>query len=472
MKLVRFTLIPAVLFFLPGMVAPALAQWEPDVRLTFNDSVSITSLNNVWAIAACEDTLHVVWCDTRDGKQEIYYKRSLDGGVSWGADTHLTQGSDSAKSPGVVVSGSNVHVVWEDYRDWPWEGEVYYKRSLDGGGSWSADTCLSRIGDYSRMPSVGIAGTDVHVVWSDFRYTNYEIFYKCSWDGGTSWGEDTRLTFDPNYSLVPSIAVTGSKVHLVWYDDRGGGPGIYYKGSTDRGVSWGADTCLTKSPAYYPSVAVSGSDVHAVWQDERNGSWQSEIYYKHSTNGGWTWGVDTRLTYDSTYSVNPSIAVSGSNVHVVWGDCGVTGCEEIYYIRSTDGGVSWSPETRLTYDSLYSVSPSVAVSGDKVHVVWWDERDGNSEIYYKRNPTGNSGVEESTSSSPISHIPFSIRSNPFTSFATVPGHETDRFTLYDISGRRVGDFKGDRIGEGLQAGVYFVRGEKGEARLVRVVKVR
>jgi hypothetical protein len=62
--------------------------------------------------------------------------------------------------------------------------------------------------------------------------------------------------------------------------------------------------------------------------------------------------------------------------------------------------------------------------------------------------------------------------NPFTSFTTVPGYEIERFSLYDVSGRRVGTYKGDRIGEGLAAGVYFLRAEGGKDRLVRVVKVR
>ena len=42
---------------------------------------------------------------------------------------------------------------------------------------------------------------------------------------------------------------------------------------------------------------------------------------------------------------------------------------------------------------------------------------------------------------------------------------------YDISGRRVGVYKGDRIGEGLRAGVYFVRAEKGDGKPVRIVKL-
>ena len=43
---------------------------------------------------------------------------------------------------------------------------------------------------------------------------------------------------------------------------------------------------------------------------------------------------------------------------------------------------------------------------------------------------------------------------------------------YDISGRRVGTYRGDRIGEGLQAGVYFVRTLEGKAGMARIVKIR
>jgi len=98
---------------------------------------------------------------------------------------------------------------------------------------------------------------------------------------------------------------------------------------------------------------------------------------------------------------------------------------------------------------------------------------GNLMVYplYRINPP--SGIEENSSfvsrspSSLIRPIP-----NPFVSFAIVPGHSTDRFALFDISGRRVGTYRGDRIGEGLQAGVYFIRALEGEAKPVRVVKVR
>jgi len=62
--------------------------------------------------------------------------------------------------------------------------------------------------------------------------------------------------------------------------------------------------------------------------------------------------------------------------------------------------------------------------------------------------------------------------NPFSSFATVPGHEGERFALYDISGRLVGKYRGDRVGEGLSAGVYFLKPDKGVAKPLRIVKLR
>jgi hypothetical protein len=87
---------------------------------------------------------------------------------------------------------------------------------------------------------------------------------------------------------------------------------------------------------------------------------------------------------------------------------------------------------------------------------------------------GASFVEETTVGQSVRQTIGRLKAipNPFVSFAIVPGHATESFALYDVSGRRVGTYKGDRIGEGLVPGVYFVRAEKGEASLVRIVKVR
>src|ERR1019366_7371822 len=368
------------------------AQWQSDFRLTNDPAGSWTSgnpsaTNNVWCIAANGSALHVVWYDYRDGtgNGEIYYKRSTDGGITWGTDTRLTNDTAVSVNPSVTVSGSIVHIVWQDERDG--NPEIYYKNSTDGGITWSADTRLTNDVANSWNPSVAVFGSAVHIVWQDYRDGNYEIYYKHSTDGGITWSVDTRLTNDGAFSAIPVVTVSGSIAHIAWRDNRDGNDEIYYKHSTDGGITWSADTRLTNDAANseYPSIAVSGSLVHVVWNDMRDGNY--EVYYKNSTDGGNTWSTDTRLTNDPAGSLHTSVAACSSGVYVVWYD-NRDGNDEIYYKNSTDGGITWSADTRLTNDPSYSWFPSIAISASGVHVVWTDERNGNDEIYYKRNPAG------------------------------------------------------------------------------------
>ncbi len=100
------------------------------------------------------------------------------------------------------------------------------------------------------------------------------------------------------------------------------------------------------------------------------------------------WGADMRLTdspgFSGTSMANAHcVAADASGIlHVVWFDTR-DGNYEIYYKKFDSG---WSADERLTTDGSVSTYPSVATAGDgSVHVVWSDNRDGNYEIYYKCN---------------------------------------------------------------------------------------
>jgi len=463
------------------------AQWQLDVRLTNNPANSYTSFNNAWCIASSGSVVHIVWEDRRDGNDEIYYKRSIDAGESWEADTRLTNNTAASWNPSVTVSGSVVHVVWRDDRDGNYE--TYYKRSIDGGVSWGTDTRLTNNSAVSAYPSVTVSGSVVHVVWHDLRDGNNEIYYKRSIDGGVSWEADTRLTNNTNDSSLPSVTVSGSVVHVVWQDFRDGNYELYYKRSIDGGVSWGADTRLTINSSFSerPSVTVSGSVVHVVWQDARDGNY--EIYYKRSIDGGVSWGADTRLTINAAESWSPSVTVSGSIVHVVWRD-ERDGNREIYYKRSLDAGVSWGAEdTRLTNNTSGSSLPSVTVSGSVVHVVWWDSRDGNPEIYYKRDPTGNPiGIININSEIPNQFSLSQNYPNPFNPNTIIRFKIKDsRLTtlkVFDVLGREVstlvneqlkpGTYEVDFDGSNYPSGVYFyslyINGELRDSKKMVLIK--
>jgi hypothetical protein len=110
-----------------------------------------------------------------------------------------------------------------------------------------------------------------------------------------------------------------------------------------------------------------------------------EAFYKKSTDGGASWTTSRRLSWTSGASRSPVIAVDYSdNLHLVWSD-DTPGNDEIYYKKSTDAGANWTSNRRLTWTSSYSWEPSLAVdSSGNVHVVWYDYTPGNWEIYYKK----------------------------------------------------------------------------------------
>lgn len=380
-----------LLFFL---LYGVFAQWEPDIRLTYDDQGSTTGSNNAWSIASVHDTLYVVWGDGRDGNSEIYFKRSLDGGTTWDPDLRLTDDPAISGLSCVLARDTFVHVAWYDLRAGGGNFEIYYKRSTDAGVTWGPDTRLTYDPAYSWYQSLALTNQNLHVVWRESRDGNWDVFYKRSTDEGLTWGPDTNLTNAAGSSETPCITASGTMLHVLWFDNRDGGAyEIYYKRSTDEGQTWGPDIRLTNDPgvSFGPCAVATDSIIHVIWQDYRDGNW--ELYYKRSIDNGNTWGPDIRLTDAAETTESPSIAVSGTNIHTVWWD-NRDNNYEIYYKISTDAGTSWSGDTRLTIDGSWSQHPHITAVDSMLHVVWKDGRAGNDEIYYKRNPTGNPGIEE------------------------------------------------------------------------------
>jgi len=122
MKKVRLVIIILALglFCLPP---GALGDWSAVKRLTWTSGHS-----GFPAIAAdSENTIHVVWHCDAPGNQEIYYRRSSDGGTTWNAIKRLTWTSGRSGEPAITIdSGNTIHVVWHD--DAYVGYEIYYKK--------------------------------------------------------------------------------------------------------------------------------------------------------------------------------------------------------------------------------------------------------------------------------------------------------------------------------------------------------
>jgi hypothetical protein len=181
-----------------------------------------------------------------------------------------------------------------------------------------------------------------------------------------------------------------------------------------------------------------------VWHDNRDGNY--EIYQNRSIDRGATWDIDNfRVTDDGALSQCPSICCFGSYVHVIWKD-ERDGNTEIYYNHSNDRGATWNVDEGLTVHAvgvpdLASVACCACLVECPwdVHLAWTDTRDGNKEIYYKRHQCDPSGVENDRESE-LKSLRLRVFPNPSTSMVKVHWSKVskgERITLriYDLGGR-------------------------------------
>ncbi|MBU4189646.1 MAG: Ig-like domain-containing protein, partial [Candidatus Thermoplasmatota archaeon] len=252
---------------------------------------------------------------------------------------------------------------------------------------WSADVKLSGIGWWCESPDIVTNQNNVYVIF-DSGDPN-DLLFRHSLDNGITWSPEKRITYSGGVLGHPKIAWDAGTLHAVWWCDKSGPekPEIYYKHSSDNGLTWSEEVALTVSDgefSWQPDIAVNGSFVHVVWSDSRDtGSvGLKEIYYRRSTNGGGNWSGETRLTNDPSDSATPLIVAQGSTVYIIFAD-NRDGDYEAFYIRSDDNGGNWTVPQRITSaDGVDSAPFSLAVNGNNLYLVGRDERWVGGNPYY------------------------------------------------------------------------------------------
>jgi hypothetical protein len=359
--------------------------WSTSKRLTW-------STRDSWypAIAVDGPNIYVVWENYTIGAPEIYFKKSNDGGDTWTTSKRLTNNAGGSILPTIAVNGSSIYVAWAD--NTPDNYEIYFKKSDDGGDTWTISKRLTWNAGNSFVPKIAVDGLNIYLVWEDYTPVNLEIYFKQSFDGGATWTSNKRLTNTPGASFRPAMAVDGLNIYLVWADDWADDimPGdyeIYFKKSDNGGDTWTTSKRLTNNAgrSFLPTIAVNGSTIYVVWEDDTPPG-NDEIYFKKSDNGGDTWTTNKRLTWNVDRSEYPAIAVNGSTIYVVWEDNTLDN-DEIYFKKSNDGGDTWTTSKRLTWNAGDSQYPAIAVDGSNIYVVWQSSLPvipQNFEIYFKK----------------------------------------------------------------------------------------
>jgi hypothetical protein len=178
---------------------------------------------------------------------DVYHVRSLDGGQSWGAITNVAQGGvDFAGRNDIAVAGDtgviiNFNVNVPDDTG----SKLFAIASADDGATWQAPIRLTTSPNDSDHGSIIGSGDAVYLAWHDDRDpSNREVYFRRSLDAGGSWEpEEPVSTGAAGDSTTPLDAVTPGYAHVIWLDNRDGSYQVYYRrralagSSTDAGTS-------------------------------------------------------------------------------------------------------------------------------------------------------------------------------------------------------------------------------------------
>jgi hypothetical protein len=239
---------------------------------------------------------------------------------------------------------------------------------------------------------------------------------------------------------------TGSEYGVAWRDHlQGLGPvDIYFALLDASGGLTGVVTQVTDSleDSLGVSMTWTGSEFGIGYNEKRDG--QQQVFLARLDAAGDLINGDIQITTAAGSSVAASVVWAGSQYGVAWYD-NRDGNNEIYFARLDASGNKFGSDVRVTAAGGNSIRPSLVWTGSEFAVAWYDDRFGNNEIFFTRIDA--SGVEIGDDVR-VTVDPGSSR-NPSLVWADGEfgiawqddrdGNNQPYFTRMDASGNKIGD---------------------------------
>jgi hypothetical protein len=187
------------------------------------------------------------------------------------------------------------------------------------------------------------SGENVYVVWWSNRTGQFEVMFRASHDSGRTFEDKMNLSNTPEgASLQATIAASGdNNVIVTWLDNQTGNVETYVTTSTDRGQT------------FSPPMIINGTKA-----DPRQLNFLSER--------------DFQIDFFEEAEEKTQISASGNNVYAVSWDRD-PGNWDIFFARSTDGGVTFENAMNLSDNpDTHSDDAIMIADGENVYVTWWE----------------------------------------------------------------------------------------------------
>lgn len=200
-------------------------------------------------------------------------------------------------------------------------------------------------------------------------------------DAGQAKGAAVALTDGARKAYEPDLQLVGGQPVLAWYEKDDASVLTAFLGRFDAAgkpvwrVSLGAEGAQSRNPV----VRVGRGAIHVAWIETRPGV-APEVRAARYRLDGRRIGAPLVAGQAGTDTWNLNAAISGGVFHVVWDARLGERAHELHLARIAGGAVR---RVRLSADDGHaSLYPDLAINGrGDAALTWFDEKDGNTEIY-------------------------------------------------------------------------------------------
>ena len=237
--------------------------------------------------------------------------------------------------------------------------QIFFTESTNGGTTWDnmpltrnlSNSDINGIGAlFPRIALTKTGRTRAYVVYDDDTGGPRQAYFIRS-KKNAAFKHPFILSSGHDGGFTPVVDVDSNGiVYTAWASSPNGPRQVLLVRSSDLGITLTQPVDVSNSSAegFAPVIAISDNDaVNIAWQDTRSGT--SQIFFSRSTDGGMTFSNPLQLSAGSVAASGPEIVADRlGGLSIAWIEPQATGGSRIVISRSIDGGQTFSAPAVVT----------------------------------------------------------------------------------------------------------------------------